>query len=272
MPILAVSDTLGIYYETHGAGTPLVFINGLTSSLECWSNQVTVFSARYRVIVYDCRGQGRSGKPSEGYTGYEHMTDLMAILDHLSIDKAHLVGHSFGGYIALYLAAHFPGRVRSLVVSDTTTEAHPLLEKTMLSWIEAQDKGDLDLRFDVALPWLYSNSFIKHHDRKINIFKKVFRRNDREALKSNTIESLKYNATVNLQEVKSPLLLIVGEEDLLTPPRYAQRIHHAVQGSKLKVIEDCGHVPPIEKPLQFNEALLSFLSLHDPPLTDDLAR
>jgi 3-oxoadipate enol-lactonase len=263
MPRASVEESLELYYELHGRGNPVILINGLTSTVESWRYQVPAFSERYQVLIYDCRGQGRSDKPSCGYTGQHHTADLLALTSNLHLGKAHVVGHSFGAYIALNYAIEYPEKVRSLVVSDTAGEAYPLIEKILRSWVDAQEHGGLDLRFDISLPWLYAESFIGSNPRKIRLFREAFRKNDLNAVRGLTLESLENDATPRLREIKAPTLLVLGEEDILTPFRYAEKLLEQIPDARLSVIKGCGHVPPIEKHREFNQIVLEFLGEND---------
>ncbi len=263
MPRASVEESLELYYEVHGQGNPVIFINGLTSSVESWSHQIAAFRSRYRVLVYDCRGQGRSDKPARGYTGQHHTSDLLALTSHLNFGKAHIIGHSFGGYIALNYAIEYPEKVRSVVISDTAGEAYPLIEKILRSWVDAQECGGLDLRFDISLPWLYAESFIGNNPKKIRLFREAFRKNDLNAVKGLTLESLENDATPRLKEIKAPTLLVLGEEDILTPYRYTRKLMEQIPHARFSLIKGCGHVPPIEKHREFNQIVLDFLCEND---------
>lgn len=263
MPRVKVEENIQLHCEIHGSGIPIVFINGLTTSLESWNYQIPVFSKEYKVILYDCRGQGQSDKPDSGYSGEHHTRDLKALMKHLDIPRAHLIGLSFGAFIALNFAATYPDHTGALAISDTASEAYPLIHKILTGWTEAQNYGGLELRFDVSLPWLYSEMFIKNNPRKIRIFKEAFKKNDENAIEKLTIESLFNTITDRLSEIHAPTLLIVGQEDILTPLRYTIRLKEKIPHAEILIIEDCGHVPPIEKPAQFNKVVMDFLKAHD---------
>jgi 3-oxoadipate enol-lactonase len=263
MPRAKVEETLELYYERYGRGHPVVFVNGLTASLESWYHQVPSFSKKYSVIIYDCRGQGRSDKPPSGYTGDHHTRDLKSLLNSLGIPRIHLIGHSFGGFVAMNFAINYPDMVGALVISDSTSEAKPLIEKILNGWVEAQRHGGLDLRFDVSLPWLYSDLFIRKNPKKIRLFKEAFMKNSSEATERLTIESLNNRATERLGQISSPTLLLLGDEDVLTPMRYAQQLKEKIAGAQIAVIEKSGHVPPIENHPEFNRVILKFLEAHD---------
>ena len=263
MPRVKVEDNVELHYEIHGEGIPLIFVNGLTTTLESWNYQIPAFKNNYSVVVYDSRGQGRSDKPATGYSCEHHTRDLKVLIDHLGIKKAHLTGLSFGAFIVLNFAASYPDNTGVIVVSDSTSEAYPLIHQILTGWNEAQNMGGLDLRFEVSLPWLYSENFIKNNPRKIRIFKHAFKKNDINAISRLTMESIENKVTDRLSLITAPALLVVGEEDILTPPRYSWRLKEKIPHAEIMVIEECGHVPPIEKPERFNAVVREFLLKHD---------
>jgi 3-oxoadipate enol-lactonase len=116
--LAAVGDT-HLHWQESGAGDPLVFIHGFTLDSRMWAPQVRALCARYRVIVYDQRGFGRSDMPVVGVP-YTHHDDLAGLLDHLGVPNAHIVGLSVGAVFALNLALVHPARVCSLTLLDTS--------------------------------------------------------------------------------------------------------------------------------------------------------
>ena len=120
MPILPIVDGLRLHVQQAGAGPDIVLIHGVTGDLSIWflSEAMKALGAAHRVTAYDLRGHGYSDAPPTGYTSADHAGDLAALMDALGIDRAHLVGHSFGGVIALHAAVLTPDRVASLVLSD----------------------------------------------------------------------------------------------------------------------------------------------------------
>ena len=120
MPRFNINTADSIHYQCIGEGENLVLIHGLGANLAFWYMGIARLLARqYRVITYDLRGHGRSTMPVDGYTLPHMASDLEALLDHLGVDHAHIVGHSFGARIALYFTTLRPERVRTLTAADT---------------------------------------------------------------------------------------------------------------------------------------------------------
>jgi pimeloyl-ACP methyl ester carboxylesterase len=129
MPKMQVNG-INIYYEQAGAGPDLVLIHGLTGSLASWQVRVVpAMFGHFRVLTYDLRGHGQSDMPPTGYTSADMTCDLVALLDHLGLDQIHLVGHSFGGQVALNLCAKCPDRVICLTISDSRIPALQPIQK-----------------------------------------------------------------------------------------------------------------------------------------------
>lgn len=114
------------WLDLPGDGPPLVLLHGLSSNAHAFSGLISAgLSPAFRVIAPDLRGRARSGKPASGYGMAEHAADVLALLDHLGLDRVHVAGHSFGGYLAIYLASTFPERIEKLIVIDAAITSHP---------------------------------------------------------------------------------------------------------------------------------------------------
>ncbi|MEI8275319.1 MAG: alpha/beta fold hydrolase, partial [Hyphomicrobiales bacterium] len=121
MPYAATADNVKLYYEEAGTGTPILFVHEFAADHRGWEPQMREFGKRYRCITYSARGYTPSDVPSDAnaYSYLHVMRDCVAVLDHMKIDKAHLIGLSMGGYTALQVALNHPSRVRSLVLAGT---------------------------------------------------------------------------------------------------------------------------------------------------------
>lgn len=116
----ALCNGINVHYVVKGEGPDVILAHGITSSLAVWYNQVMpALSKEFRVTMYDLRGHGYTDLTEKGYDSHNMTLDLLGLMDHLKIDRAHIVGHSYGGVIGLHLAALYPQRVNSVSISDT---------------------------------------------------------------------------------------------------------------------------------------------------------
>lgn len=263
MPRLSV-NSINLNYELEGNGSVVVFINGLTMDLNGWSFQVQEFSKRHKVLRYDCRGQGKSDKPDMEYSQMMHAEDLKILMQKLDIQKAHLVGLSNGGMIAQHFALNFPEKVGALVLVDTSSYIDTLLDSIIRVWINAAQIGGSEFRYDVSIPFIFSEDFIKKNKETLAQMKKISSEvNPANAIINLAKGCLTHSTNERLSEIKVPTLIIVGEEDILIPMKYSKLLNEGIKGSRLAIIKGCGHAPPIEKPEEFNRIVLDFLSKYD---------
>jgi 3-oxoadipate enol-lactonase len=263
MPTLNI-NSITIDYELEGQGLDVVFINGLTMTLAGWAYQMKPFTEGYRVLRYDCRGQGGSDKPDKEYTQELHAEDLSLLLQKLDMDKAHIIGLSNGGMIAQHFALKYPERTGALVLVDTCSYVGKLLELTVHSWIKATEAGGNDLRYDVLLPQIFSENFIENNEALIKNMKEFSSEiNSPRAVINLAKASISHDLRSEVSKIKSPTLIIAGEEDILISPKYSKILHDEIENSELVILKDCAHVPPIEKPTEFNSIVLEFLKKHD---------
>jgi len=263
MPVIKIGS-IRLNYELDGKGPAVVFINGLTMDVNGWYFQGPAFTQRYKILRYDCRGQGQSDKPEMDYSQEMHADDLKDLMDKLGIKKAHIVGISNGGMIAQHFTLMYPEKVGGLVLVDTSSFIDTLLELIIKAWIKATEIGGSEFRYDMSLPALFAESYIKKNPEAILVMRENNIRNNPQKHIVNLAKScLKHNINDRTLEIKAPTLIIVGEEDILIPLKYSKILHEKIKGSKLVIIKDCGHVPPIEKPEEFNKIVLDFLKDHD---------
>jgi len=263
MPLIKV-NSVNINYELEGRGPVVVFINGLTMTKAGWANQIKPFTERFRVLRYDCRGQGGSDKPEKEYFQEIHAEDLSLLLEKLDISKAHIIGLSNGGMIAQHFTLKYPEKTGALVLVDTCSYVDKLLELTIHSWIKATEAGGNDLRYDVLLPQIFSESFIENNEELIKNMKEFSSEiNSPRAVINLAKASIKHDLNAEVSDIKSPTLIIAGAEDILIPPKHSKILNEELENSELVIMKDCAHVPPIEKPAEFNSLVLDFLYKHD---------
>lgn len=265
MPFIACNGVC-LYYELHGPeDAPVLVLNNgiLMNAAESWALQTSAFSEEYRVLLYDCRGQGQSDRPDGPYSMAQHAEDLEALLRALGIGRAHVLGISYGGEIAQAFALACPARVRSLILADTVSEVGPELQLIVEGWRAAALRDDPDLFFLVTVAWNFSPHFIAARAAMLQAARARYRELDLPAVARLCDAFLAVGFTPRLHEISAPTCVIVGKDDQLEGPGYAETIHRAIAGSELVVLTDAGHAVCMEAPAAFNEAVLGFLRAVD---------
>jgi 3-oxoadipate enol-lactonase len=266
MSILKVND-VNIFYEEKGDSTSknvVFFLNGVMASTSSWSLQVPVFEKLgFRIVLHDFRGQLRSDKPQGSTTFKQHALDVISLMDHLGIEKAHMIGTSYGGEVALKLAIEHPKRVHSISIIDSVSELDEVLSAFVYGWIDAARLKDGERFFRIMMPSIYSDTFIKNNRAMLD--KRI------EAMKS--IDPSYFEGQINLYKtfledvtmtqdlhlIQCPSLIVCGENDILKPKKFSKIIADEIKGSEFILIPDCGHVTIFEKPNELNSALLGFV-------------
>lgn len=258
------ANQVSLFYEWHSSSEgnndiPVVFVNGLLADTSVWGFQVPDFAARFRVLLYDCRGQGKSDKPPGPYPPALHAQDLVALLDRLNIAQAHIVGLSNGGAVALTFATDHPQRVARLVVADTYAHTDTLMQAKLESWLLALDAGGLALRFDVAIPWVWGKTFLAKNQSLIAPLRAKATQADPQAVRSLIRGAMDYDIRARLETIQAPTLVLAGEEDILTPPWYAREVARGIPSAQLCLVPQAGHALSVERPNIFNALTLAFL-------------
>lgn len=262
MPFLQVGD-VQLYYEWHGPNDapPLVLVNGLLTDTSSWAPTVQALEHGYRILTYDCRGQGRSDKPPQPYPPSLHARDLEGLLQILGLAAhgVHAIGLSSGGCVLLDLAARHPSWFRSLVIVDAYARVDNTLKAKLQGWVAAMKVGGGPLRFDVATPWVWGRTFLNQNYEALRPFRDKALGISQEPAINLITGAMDYNVVASLGQITCPTLVVVGEEDVLTPRPYAEEITEGVVGARLEVLAGAGHASLLEKPEEFNRLARRFL-------------
>ena len=256
-----------LYYELHGEGPPLVLVMGIGYDSSLWTlAQVPVLSTQFQVILVDNRDAGRSSKARQPYTIADMADDLAGLLDALGIQRSHLLGLSMGGMIAQEFALRHGDRLDRLVLAGTgAAPARSAVDPIQIwSWVKANDATG-EVFGGQQFVSLFSTAFLRNHEAV---------RDTAELLASNPYPMSpeaygrqadayrQFDALDRLAAITAPTLVVVGEQDLLTPPWIVREVAEAIPGARFEVIRGDGssHLVPIERPDEFNRLVLNFLS------------
>jgi len=257
------ANGIQLYYELHGPETApvLVLNNGvIMNATTSWVFQTQTLAGHYRVLQYDCRGQGASDHPEGPYTMELHADDLAALLEALGVESAHIAGISYGGEVAQAFALKYPSKVLSLILIDTVSEVGTELRLVIESWIDALRTGDALAFFNVTVPWNFSPRFIADNPTLLEDARKRYALLDFPAVIRLCECFLEMNFTPRLGEISAPTCIMVGERDILKGPAYAKILHHGIPHAELHILPGAGHASCWESPQEFNTVILGFLA------------
>lgn len=250
---MIIGDTV---VQVSGAGSPLVFVHGFTTTSEFWREQAEAFSSRYRVIRINLPGHGVSPRPDgRSYTIPAFANDILAVYHAFEIDEAILVGLSMGGTVVQSFTLSHPERVRALVLVGATP--HGLGEDVNVdNVLKAID----ELGVVQASQNVIERSFGSMASRALVEFAKVEVAQTPAFVAREAIVSLNASdSRAHLCDISVPTLVVVGNEDIITPPGESVILAEGIPESRLEVIADAGHFPMLEQPQAFNHVLESFL-------------
>jgi len=253
-------------YELHGdlaGNAPWVTLShSLACNLHMWDEQIAALSKHYRVLAYDTRGHGLTEAPAAAYTLDELADDARALLAALKIERTHFVGLSMGGMIGQVLELKYPGTCLTLSLCDTTSR-YP--DAAIPMWAErvktASTQGMEPLVAGTLSRW-FTAPFHAKGDPRIEKVAAMIRSTPPLGY-AGCCEALpKIDTTARLDQIKCPIVIIVGEQDAGTPVALSQAMHAAAPGSELVIIPEASHLSNVEQPEAFGKALTGFLSRH----------
>ncbi|WP_409235871.1 alpha/beta fold hydrolase [Streptomyces sp. PA5.6] len=265
-----------LHYDDIGpkTGLPVLLIHGHPFNRSLWSPQATALAAAgYRVVTPDLRGYGDSSVSNGPVYLGDFADDLAGILDHLGIEQAVIGGVSMGGQIAMEMQRGHAGRVRALLLSDTSAPAETPEGKAFRNRLadrlltEGMD-GYADEVIDKMLAAYNVTAMPEVADRVLHMMRTTDPRGAAAALRGRA-ERPDYRDT--LAATRCPVLIVVGADDAYTPLADAKTLHQLVPHATFHVIEQAGHLPGAEQPVHFNAALLDFLRTQMSSSTADSA-
>ena len=255
MPKIRANE-IELYYEIHGAGRPLVLISGIGYTLWQWHKMVPFLEKHFQVITFDNRGVGQSDKPAGPYTAQMLAKDTAGLLDSLRIQKAVVMGHSMGGFIAQAMILDHPVKVEKLILASTNFGGPhhvPVTEEAMKVLTDIGSDPLTRFRNGLAVStapgWAEKNPHMIQHwiDWRI----------------ANPVEPAAYQAQLaigrgllqegtafenQLSRIKVPTLILFGEHDKVVPSANAALLAEQIKNSKVVIFPNAGHFFPIEIP------------------------
>jgi len=259
--MFVTANGIRIHYELSGKkDAPVVVLShSLGCTLSMWDPQIDSLKPRFQVLRYDTRGHGESDAPKGPYALEMLGDDVIGLLDALGIDKVHFVGLSMGGMIGQSLGLNYGHRLLSLALCDTTAvipeEARALWQER----IDAARKKGMGALLEPTLERWFTPSFLGRNSPMLTLIRKDLLATPVEGYVGCMEVIRKLNHLERLREIKTPTLIMVGEDDPGTPVAASEAMHRRIPNSRLVVLPSGLHLPNVEQPEAFNANLMKFL-------------
>ncbi|HEX8174834.1 MAG TPA: alpha/beta fold hydrolase [Pyrinomonadaceae bacterium] len=252
-----------LYYEEHGTGAPLVLIPGFGTGLWIWFKQVQDFSKEFRTVCFDPRGISRSEAPDAPITIRTIAGDVAALLKSLRIESAHILGASFGGFVAQEFALGFPEMTRSLTLCCTSfggpNHVPPTLETLQAL---ASTKGlNTQQRVRENLLLAFSPAYVERRRDEVEKVIALRAQNfvPEYAYLHQLQAALEFNAEERVSRITAPTLVLSGDADIIVPVENSSNLAARIPGARLAIIKGGSHTFFIEQAEELNAAVIEFI-------------
>ncbi len=261
MPSIEINAAELHYEDSQIGDETILFAHGLLFNLDIFRSQIDHFKDHYRCVAFDFRGQGRSEIMQNGYDMDSLTEDAVGLIKKLDCGPCHFVGLSMGGFVGLRVALKHPEILKSLTLIDTSSDDESNKFKYKLLNILAGWFG-LKSVIDKVTPIMFSNSFLNDPQKRetLEFWKRVVINNHPVGVNRSVNGVIKRDSiTDKIHLIKTPTLIIVGENDVATIPSKSEKMNSLIEGSQLEIIPGVGHMSVIEDPDSVTELMENFL-------------
>ena len=255
-----------LYYEERGEGEPLVLVPGFGTGAWIWYRQAPALAEHFRVVTFDPRGVARSESAEGSLTIRTFADDVAALLEKLKVGSAHVLGASFGGFVAQEFALAYSERTRCLILCCTSYggPGHVPPSAETLAALASTKGLNTEERVRENLLLAFSQSFVAEQPEEVERVIRLRAENnvpEREYLRQ-LQAAMAFNTEARLGEIKAPTLVITGDADVIVPVQNSLNLAARIPGSTLQVVEGGSHTFFIERPKEFNRAVVGFITSH----------
>jgi len=269
MPKIKVND-IEIYYESYGQGTPLVLITGFNGDHLLWQNVIETYAKNYQVIVFDNRGSGQTSAPDMLYSIEMMAQDVAGLCEALSIQKAYFIGISMGGAILQTLAKNKPDLVKAAVFNNTFFKIQQRFayyakacRELLLSQTCTPELKDFLTK--VGMTWGFSNEFIGNEEiMRVGVEMSLANPHPITPIgyKNQLTALLNFDSSKWLKDLNLPCLVIGANDDSIVTVDHFREFAEKISNAEYYEFDKVGHLPHIEKPVEYNEKVMTFFRKH----------
>ena len=243
----------------------IIILNGIMMSTKSWEIFIEPFTKNNTLIRYDMVDQGESSKLDNDYTQEIQVDLLKELMDYLNIEKANLVGISYGASIALQFVVKYENHINKMVVANVVSKTSKWLKAIGDGWNAVALTRDGEAYYNISIPYIYSPQFytkqIEWMENRKEILIPIFSNPEfLDAMIRLTKSAETHNVDEYLTKINTKTLIISSEEDYLTPLFEQKYLHSKIKNSRLVILPECGHASMYEKPEIFTSLILGFIN------------
>ena len=259
--MIATCGDRALHYVARGDGVPVLFVHGFPLDHTLWAAQLDGLSDVARTIALDLPGFGESGYAGQASVD-AYADEVVCVLDAAGVERAVIAGLSMGGYVALALWRRHRARVRALVLADTRagadSEAGRASRRELIALAHERGAGAVAERM---MEGMVGESTRTRAPELVSQLREMLARQSVHGMVG-ALEAMmaRPDSTPDLATIDVPTLVVVGDEDVLTPPRESHALHEGIRGSRLELLAGAGHASAVERPAAFNLVLRDFLA------------
>lgn len=254
-------DQGSIRYEEKGNGEPLILIHGVGLDHTMWIQQLENLSESFRIIVYDMVGHGGSEHPPGPYFLSQFVEQLAVLMNHLNIEKTHLVGFSMGGMVAQAFALKYKEKLKTLTIMNAVANRTQEQRKAILTRVEEVEKTGPLATIEPAIQRWFNPDFLNMQEETVSRIRKRLQTNDPNSYLAAYTLFATADAELwsKLHQIDLPTLIITGEHDFGSNPEMARQMHEKIVHSELIIVPNMKHMLPVEGYKIVNEVIRMFI-------------
>ncbi len=249
---------LSVTYERNGEGPPLVLLHGVLSDSRVWSKQLLYLSDEFTVVAWDAPGAGQSSDPPEPFAMADWADCLVGLMDAIGIERAHILGHSWGGILAQEFYRQHPARTRSLILADTYAGWKGSLPESVYEERLAAVLREASMPASEFVPKWIPGLLSDAASDELRVELAAIMSDFHPVGYRLMIQTADSDTRDLLPTIRVPTLLVWGEEDRRAPLTVAHQLRDAIPGAKLAIIPGAGHESNLERPARFNAEVRGF--------------
>jgi pimeloyl-ACP methyl ester carboxylesterase len=255
---------LKLYYEIEGDGAPVVLIPGFAAGRWIWFKQAADLSRNFRVIIFDPRGVAASEKPEGPQTISLLADDVAHLLETIGVESAHIVGASFGGFVAQEFALKYPAMTRRLVLCCTSFGGsnHVVPTPETLEALASTKGLNSEERMRANLLLAFTPEYVRTQVQEVDLIVHLRATNEvpEHIYMSQLQAAMSFNTESRLAQIKSPTLVLSGDADIIVPVQNSRNLAARIPGAELRIVEGGSHTFFIEQAAEFNRIVSKFLA------------